>query len=94
MVKPISSRSQEPAVSALEEGVHRLEVRTEALTGAVRVLTRGLAAGPLAEPAWGRAAEAARRAHELLLAAESAPPGDLTAGEARQAASRRRSCRY
>jgi hypothetical protein len=44
---------------------------------AVRMLTSGLAAGPMSEPASGRAAEAARRAHELLLAAESAPPGTL-----------------
>lgn len=62
--------------------VHRLEVRTEALADAVRLLARGLEAGPMAEPAAGRSAEAARRAHELLLAVESAPPVDPGASKA------------
>ena len=82
MGKQLSSRSQESAVPALEERVHRLEVRTEALADAVRLLARGLEAEPMAGPAVGRPAEAARRAHELLLAAESAPPVDPGASEA------------
>jgi len=36
----------------------------------------------MAEPAAGRSAEAARRAHELLLAVESAPPVDPGASKA------------
>lgn len=82
MGKQLSSRSQESAVPALEERVHRLEVRTEALADAVRLLARGLEAGPMAGPAAGRSAEAARRAHEVLLAAESAPPVDTGASKA------------
>ena len=82
MGKQVILRGQESATAVLEERVHRLEVRMESLADAVRVLARGLEAGPLAEPAAGRPAEAARRAHELLLAAESVPPADLGTSQA------------
>jgi len=46
----------------------------EALIEAVEVLARGLENGPLAEPRDRHPEEAARRTHELLLLAKSAPP--------------------
>lgn len=73
MGKQLSWGSQDPAV-VLEERVRRLEARTEALADAVRLLARGLEDGPMAEPDAGGQAQAARRAHELLLAMESAAP--------------------
>jgi hypothetical protein len=58
----------------MEERVHRLEAQADVLAEAIEVLARGLEGGPMAEP-WNRQAEeAARRAHELLLLARSAPP--------------------
>lgn len=73
MGKQISWGSQEPA-TVLEERVRRLEVRTEVLADAVRLLAHGLEDGPMAEPDAGGQAQAARRAHELLLAMEPASP--------------------
>jgi hypothetical protein len=81
MGKQLSWRSQESAIP-LEERVRLLEARTEALFDAVRLLARGLEDGPMAETAGGPA-QAARRAHELLLAMESVPPADPGAGHAR-----------
>ena len=63
----------EPAAADLEERVHWLEVRTTALADAIRALVGGLEDSPVAGPRQKSAAEAARRAHELLLAAESGP---------------------
>ena len=51
----------------------------EALIEAVEVLARGLERGPMDEPHNTRTEEAARRTHELLLLAKSAPP-DQPAG--------------
>jgi len=62
-----------PAAPALEERVHRLEAQMETLAEAVEVLARGLENGPMAEPRNRHAEEAARRTHELLLLAKSAP---------------------
>jgi hypothetical protein len=62
-----------PGESALEERVHRLEAQMEALVEAVEVLARGLENGPMAEPQNRHTEEAARRTHELLLLAKSAP---------------------
>jgi len=71
--------SQEPAPAALEKRVHVLEDRVTALAEAVRVLVRGLEDIPTAEPGQRPAAEAARRAYDLLLVAgprtPDAPPG-------------------
>jgi exonuclease VII small subunit len=78
MGKQMNRPHQEPA-AALEERVRRLEVRTAALADALRALVGGLEDNPLAEPGEKSAAEAARRAHELLLAAEAgsgANPGE------------------
>ena len=58
----------------LMERVRRLEDQLTALTEAVEVLTRGLESSPMAEPQNHHIEEAARRAHELLLLAKSAPP--------------------
>jgi hypothetical protein len=66
--------SGSPGESALEERVHRLEAQMETLIEAVEVLARGLENGPLAEPRDRHPEEAARRTHELLLLAKSAPP--------------------
>jgi hypothetical protein len=61
---------QREATSALEERVHLLEDRVAALTEALRVLARGLEDLPAAEPGGRPAAEAARKAHEVLLAVQ------------------------
>jgi hypothetical protein len=54
--------------------VHALEARLTAVTAAVRVLAHGLEDVPLAAPGGRPAAEAARRAYELLLIAELPSP--------------------
>ena len=64
----------------LTERVRRLEDQLTALTEAVEVLTRGLESSPMAEPPNHHIEEAARRAHELLFLAKSAPP-DAGPGE-------------
>jgi len=64
----------------LTERVRRLEDQLTALTEAVEVLTRGLESSPMAEPPNHHIEEAARRAHDLLLLAKSAPP-DAGPGE-------------
>jgi hypothetical protein len=53
----------------------------EALIEAVEVLARGLENGPMAEPQNRRPEEAARRTHELLLLAKSAPPSQADRSE-------------
>jgi hypothetical protein len=53
--------------------VQRLEARMEAIIEAIEELARGLEGGPMAEPRSGHAEQAARRTHELLLLAKSAP---------------------
>lgn len=58
---------------ALEERVHRLEAQVEALIEAVEVLARGLENGFMAGPRNRHTEQAARRTHELLLLAKSAP---------------------
>jgi hypothetical protein len=52
-----------------------LESRVTALADVVRVLAHGLEDLPVAKPGQRPAAEAARRAYELLLLAEPRPPG-------------------
>jgi hypothetical protein len=59
---------RETPTTALQERVHLLEVRVAALTEALQILARGLEDLPTAEPGGRPAAEAARRAHDLLLA--------------------------
>ena len=63
-----------PAPAALEGRVHVLEERVSALADAIRVLVRGLEDIPTIEPGQRRAADAARRAYELLLVAEPRTP--------------------
>jgi hypothetical protein len=65
---PKSDAGQTPG----EERLRRLEAQVEALSDAVEELARGLSDGPAAEP-FIHAAEAGRRAHELLVLARSAP---------------------
>lgn len=59
-------------MTVLEERVHHLESKVAALTDALRVLTKALEGGPLAEPGEQRVPEAARTARELLLSAHLA----------------------
>jgi hypothetical protein len=63
-----------PGTATMEERVHRLEAQADVLAEAVAVLARGLEGGPMAEPRNKQAEHPARRAHELLLLARSAPP--------------------
>jgi hypothetical protein len=63
----------ETSVTALQERMNLVEVRVAALTEALQVLARGLEDLPTAEPGGKPAAEAARRAHDLLLAAQPRP---------------------
>jgi hypothetical protein len=57
----------------IEERLRRLEAQVEALNDAVEELARGLGDRPAAAEPFIHAAEAGRRAHELLLLARSAP---------------------
>jgi hypothetical protein len=63
---------------AIEDRVHALEGRVAVLAEAVRILAHGLEDLPTDEPAGNRAAQAARQAHDLLLAAglPHAPPAE------------------
>ena len=72
----VSADSPSAAKGTMEltERVRRLEDQLTAVTEAVEVLTRGLESSPMAEPPNHHIEEAARRAHELLLLAKSAPP--------------------
>lgn len=77
-----SQSSSASAGAALEERVHVLEERVTVLAEAVRVLAHGLEERPTIEPGQRPAAEAARRAHELLLLDEPRTPG--SSGQAAQ----------
>jgi len=74
MIKQNGQRDPESPVAALAERVHALEERLTVVTEAVRTLAHGLQDAPLAEPGGRPAAEAARRAYELLLMAEPRSP--------------------
>ena len=75
MDKQIGQRYQESSVTALEERVRVLEDRVAALSDVIRVLAHGLEDLPTAEPGQRPAAEAARRAYDLLLLAEARTRG-------------------
>jgi len=74
MIKQSGQRNPESSAAALAERVHALEERLTAVTDAVRTLAHGLQDAPMAEPGGRPAAEAARRAYELLLTAEPRSP--------------------
>jgi len=74
VVKQIGEAYQQAAVAALEERISVLEGRVTSLAGVVGILARGLEDLPTAEPGQRPTAEAARRAHELLLTTELRPP--------------------
>ncbi len=74
MTKQIGESYQTSSVTALEERVHVLEGRVTALADVIRVLAHGLEDLPTAEPRQRVAAEAARRAYDLLLVAEPRTP--------------------
>lgn len=67
MIRDGDRTDQGTTPADLEKRVTRLEARTEAVAEAIRSLARGLEEGPLTEPGERTVAEAARRAHELLL---------------------------
>jgi hypothetical protein len=71
MDKKIGQRYQQSSVIALEQRVRVLEDRVAALSEVIRVLAHGLEEPPTAEPGQRPAAEAARRAYDLLLVAEA-----------------------
>ena len=73
MTEHTDPSERETSVTALQERMNLVEVRVAALTEALQVLTRGLEDLPTAEPGGKPAAEAARRAHDLLLAAQPRP---------------------
>ena len=81
MSRQIGSHYQETSMTALEERLHRLETKVATLTDAVRVLARGLEDGPLSEPGERNVVEAARQAHELLLAAGTPAPAQADGKE-------------
>jgi hypothetical protein len=80
--RQIGQHYEESSVFALEERVRVLENRVTALSEVIRVLAHGLEDFPTAEPGQRPAADAARRAYDLLLVAEpdtrgsQANPGD------------------
>jgi hypothetical protein len=80
VIKHTGQRDQESPTAALEERLHGLEERLTALAEAVRVLAHGLEDLPTSEPGQRPAAGAARRAYDLLLAAEPPAPDGPAAG--------------
>jgi hypothetical protein len=79
MIEQAGQCDPEVTVAALEERVRGLEDRLTTVAEAVRVLAHGLEDLPMAEPGGRSAAEAARRAYELLLLAEPHRPGPQAA---------------
>jgi hypothetical protein len=73
MTEHTDPSERETSVTAFQERMNLVEVRVAALTEALQVLARGLEDLPTAEPGGKPAAEAARRAHDLLLAAQPRP---------------------
>jgi hypothetical protein len=80
--KQTGQRYQESSVIALEERVRVLEDRVTALSEVIRVLAHGLEDLPTAEPGQRPAAEAARRAYDLLLVAEPRARGSQANSDA------------
>ncbi len=76
MTQPAAARAPTTPAADLPERVRLLEARVAALTEALQTLVRGLEGLPTAGPGGRPAAEAARRAHELLLAAQPGPGGE------------------
>jgi hypothetical protein len=73
MAHDTAPRERETPAIALQERVRLLEARVAVLTEALQTLIRGLEDPPTAKPGGRPAAEAARRAHELLLATQRGP---------------------
>jgi len=72
--------SREPSMTALEERVHHLESRVATLADALRLLAHGLEEGPMSGPGGQPVADAARKAYDLLLAAEVRPAQEAGTG--------------
>jgi hypothetical protein len=73
--KQIGQRYQESSVTAIEGRVRALEDQVRTLSEVIRIMARGLEDLPTAEPGQRPAADAARRAYDLLLVAER--PGSI-----------------
>ena len=69
MNRQIGQYYQEPAVTTLEARVRALEDQVRALFDVICILARRLGDLPTTEPGQRPAADAARRAHDLLLVA-------------------------
>ena len=80
MMNQAGTQDRQSQMTVLEEHVRVLEARVATLTEALRVIARGLEDLPTAEPGRSPAARAARKAHELLLAADSRPGGGARPG--------------
>jgi hypothetical protein len=78
--RQIGEHYQESSVASLEQRVHVLEDRVTALADVLRVLAHGLEDMPAAGPGQRPAAEAARRAYDLLLVAEPRTPAPRAGG--------------
>jgi len=74
------SGRREPPMTVLEERVQLLESTVATLADALRLLAHGLEKGPLSRPGDQPAAEAARKAYDLLLAVEIRPAQETGAG--------------
>jgi hypothetical protein len=64
---------REPPMTALQERVQYLESRVDTLADALALLAHGLEGEPMSGPAGRPAADAARKAYDLLLAAGKPP---------------------
>lgn len=62
------SQSRGPATAEIDSRLKRLEEKVDVLTEAALLLAHGAEGGPLSEPGEHTAADAARQAHDLLLA--------------------------
>jgi exonuclease VII small subunit len=71
---------REVAVTELEERVRLLESTVATLADALRLLAHGLEDGPMSRPGGQPVADAARRAYDLLLAAEVQPTQERGVG--------------
>jgi hypothetical protein len=80
MTRQIAHAAPDVPLAVLEERLHVLEGRLGAVAEAIHVLTHGLENLPTAGPA----AEAARRAHELLLLAQPQIAGSPVGGAAEE----------
>jgi hypothetical protein len=68
MTRQLAVGTTPPSPAVLENRIRELEARTARLTEVIRLLTHAMENHPLAGPGDGPISEAARKAHELLMA--------------------------